>query len=340
MKNKIKGFIAALLFSVGFFAILKWWNGLRLFDLETLIFSMTTLITIYLVNYLFKKLFKPTGKSVAEVKKNLLRSFLLFALLTYCIAISLFAIGFYLLYYLNGWNTDMFIMQFFRNIFPGGIISIFFGILIANTFFFYTSWLQAVDREQQVREENLIYKYQTLKKQVNPHFLFNSLNTLSELIYTDTKRADQYIQKLAATYRYILEQEENQLITLEEELRFVTYYFDLQKERLGDKIELKVQIDNPAGYNILPVSLQGLVENALKHNLASTQHPLRISIRRESDFIIVTNPIQRKAILDDSTETGLKNLAERIKLIMDKEMIVIEENNNFIVKLPITEVHA
>ncbi len=136
MKNKIKGFIAALLFSVGFFAILKWWNGLRLFDLETLIFSMTTLITIYLVNYLFKKLFKPTGKSVAEVKKNLLRSFLLFALLTYCIAISLFAIGFYLLYYLNGWNTDMFIMQFFRNIFPGGIISIFFGILIANTFFF------------------------------------------------------------------------------------------------------------------------------------------------------------------------------------------------------------
>ncbi len=191
-----------------------------------------------------------------------------------------------------------------------------------------------------MREENLIYKYQTLKKQVNPHFLFNSLNTLSELIYTDTKRADQYIQKLAATYRYILEQEENQLITLEEELRFVTYYFDLQKERLGDKIELKVQIDNPAGYNILPVSLQGLVENALKHNLASTQHPLRISIRRESDFIIVTNPIQRKAILDDSTETGLKNLAERIKLMMDKEMIVIKENNNFIVKLPITEVHA
>jgi LytS/YehU family sensor histidine kinase len=190
-------------------------------------------------------------------------------------------------------------------------------------------------KEQALHEENLKFRYQTLKSQVNPHFLFNSFNTLSELIYSDAKKADNYLQKLSGIYRHILENEEKDLIPLEDDLNFVQQYFSLQKERDDDKIFLSLDIKDTKGCKIMPVSLQLLVENALKHNSFSYEKPLQIKITKENDYIIVSNNIQRKNILGNSTRKGLQNLSDRVKLILNKELIVSENDDMFIVKLPL-----
>ena len=227
-----------------------------------------------------------------------------------------------------------FLLTRLLNEFQGAFISVVVGVFVSAIVFFYTTWLQAVNREQQLHEENLKYKYRTLKTQVNPHFLFNSLNTLSEIVYVDPRKADNYIHKLAGIYRYILDHEETDLISLNEELDFVKQYFELQKERDGNRILLDVEIANPSQFKIIPISLQILVENALKHNAASEEKPLKIQICAKDGYIIVSNNIQRKNRLNDSPGTGLANLRQRTKLITGRDVIQTQEDNQFVIKLP------
>jgi two-component system, LytTR family, sensor kinase len=201
--------------------------------------------------------------------------------------------------------------------------------------FFYILWHKSSKKEQKLIEENLKYRYNTLKSQVNPHFLFNSLNILSELVYIDAKKSDNYIQTLSSIYRYVLENEENDLIDLEKEIEFVKQYFSLQQVRDEDKILLDINIDEPKGIKIIPVSLQLLVENAVKHNAMSNEVPLKITIFLNNDSIVVSNPIHKKNILENSTQIGLSNLKDRSRIIMGIEPEISTENNYFTVKLPI-----
>lgn len=213
--------------------------------------------------------------------------------------------------------------------------SFYFGLAAFTILFFYGLWQKSVKKQMSLAEENLKYRYNTLKAQVNPHFLFNSLNTLSEIIYADARRADQYIQQLAAVYRYILDNENNDYIALPEEITFVQQYFSLQQERDNGKIALQIDCPNANRYKIIPVSLQLLVENALKHNTMSEKNPLTIHIYEEDNHVVVSNPLQRKSILGNSKKTGLSNLQERVKLMMQRELIIREEIDRFLVKLPI-----
>jgi LytS/YehU family sensor histidine kinase len=213
--------------------------------------------------------------------------------------------------------------------------NLFIWLMIISILFFYDLWRISSKKEQNLREENLKFKYQTLKSQINPHFLFNNLNTLSELVYEDAKKADDYIQKLSEIYRYLIENEETKLIELEKEIDFVKKYFSLQKERYNDKILLNISIPNLEDYKIIPISLQSLIENAIKHNSYSHDMPLIISITRDNDDIVISNNIQRKNIIKNSTKTGLQNLKERVRLILDKELIFKEENNSFVLKMPV-----
>jgi two-component system, LytTR family, sensor kinase len=201
--------------------------------------------------------------------------------------------------------------------------------------FFYILWQKSSKKEQKLIEENLKHRYNTLKSQVNPHFLFNSLNILSELVYIDAKKSDNYIQTLSGIYRYVLENEENDLIDLEKEIEFVKQYFSLQQVRDEGKILLEIDIPETKGIKIIPVSLQLLIENALKHNVISYEKPLKIRISFNNNFILVSNPIQKKNILENSTKLGLSNLQDRAKIIMGSELEISHDDNNFIVKLPI-----
>lgn len=201
--------------------------------------------------------------------------------------------------------------------------------------FFYILWQKSSKKEQKLIEENLKHRYNTLKSQVNPHFLFNSLNILSELVYVDAKKSDNYIQTLSSIYRYVLENEENDLIDLEKEIEFVKQYFSLQQVRDEGKISLEIDIVEPKGIKIIPVSLQILIENALKHNVISHEKPLKIRISLNNNYIVVSNPIQKKSILEHSIQIGLSNLKDRAKIIMGSELEIRNESNNFTVKLPI-----
>ncbi|MDF9831152.1 two-component system LytT family sensor kinase [Parabacteroides sp. PF5-6] len=262
-------------------------------------------------------------------------SYLLFVSVTTFSALSLFCPTLYLIYRINDKDTSGFMKHILQQELPGVIISVLAGIFLSTIVFFFTVWQQAVEREQQSSAEALKYKYKNLKAQINPHFLFNSLNTLSEIVYVDAKNADHYIQMLAAIYRYILDNEETDLISLHEEFRFINRYFELQKERDGEKIRLEIDFPHPERYKTIPISLQILIENALKHNSASEENPLHIHIQENDGYVVVSNNIQKRNTLNASHGTGLANLKERLNLIIGKEMTIEMKNNLFIVKLPI-----
>lgn len=342
MEKKMQwiGYAAGVLFCAAFPFLLNWMRSQPLLDITTILFSICCVTIAVFTNTIFHKvLVYNSNKSVEQLKKRLVPSYLFYVFITILFALSAFTLMYYLTYEINGWDTTDFWGHLFRYQFPGVIASILMGISISTIAFFFTVWRQAIGREQNLQEETLKYKYKNLKAQVNPHFLFNSLNTLSEIVYVNARRADHYIQKLAGIYRYILDHEDTDRVPLQEELEFVTAYFDLQKERDGNKVHLDISIDNINQFKIIPISLQILVENALKHNSASDGDPLVISITgNNGEYIVVSNPIRKRTTLNSSHGTGLTNLKERVKLIIGKEMIIETKNNRFTVKLPIMKV--
>lgn len=297
----------------------------------SIVFSTSALVgylAIYIVN-------KSSHLSHKELNRKIMPLFLLFLLAVFFIANLVVSLGVFAEYLIKGIPLTNFFRQLVSSELGFANKSLLVWVIFFTVSFFYVLWQKSLKKELSLREENMKFRYQALKSQVNPHFLFNSLNTLSELIYTDVKQADTYLQKLADVYRYVLEKEETDLIALHDELTFVGQYFDLQKERDSGKISLEVNIDHIEKLMIIPVSLQLLIENALKHNITSRDKPLLIRITREDDYIVVSNNLQRKNILETTTKKGLSNLAERVKLILDKDLIVDETNNDFKVKLPV-----
>ena len=328
----------AILFGFGVVIINRLLHNLNPFTLETVVFGATNLPSILIVAFLFDKILENNSKkSVAQLKRQLIPSFILTLLATTSIVFFFYFFGNYVYFLIDG---DMAMDQTgaFRaitSISKAATICFFAGLFVCCVVFFYTSWHQATEREQKLREENLKYQYRTLKTQVNPHFLFNSLNTLSEIVYINAKKADNYIQQLSGIYRYILDNEEIDLVPLDKEIEFVEQYFGLQKERDEDKIHLEIDLENADKFKIVPISLQILVENALKHNVISKEKPLKIHINCDDSYISISNYIQRKSVLSNSSGLGLPNLKERIKLITSKEMVINQENNQFIVRLPL-----
>jgi LytS/YehU family sensor histidine kinase len=209
------------------------------------------------------------------------------------------------------------------------------GLSVGAVIFIVLLWQASLKREQKLREENLIFQNETLKTQVNPHFLFNSLNTLSALVVTQPEVAEEFIHRLSSIYRYILENGSKDRVPLTVEISFIRDYFYLHKIRDDGKILLDIKVNENDNSEILPVSLQILIENAIKHNKATRESPLRISIYIENKHVIVKNNLQKMAEQLKSTEIGLKNLAQRISLISKKVLIIEETPAEFIVKIPL-----
>ena len=242
----------------------------------------------------------------------------------------------------------LYVEHWIRHTGPDNMLSYFFniqfmmwfkatagGLFFATAMFIFIQWQSSLKNELKLREQNLIFQNETLKSQVNPHFLFNSLNTLSSLVGTQPELAEQFIQKLSSIYRYILENGTKDKVTLKVELDFIQDYFFLHKIRDNGKIELEIAVTDPEKNEILPVSLQILVENAIKHNKATIQEPLKISIHSEPGIILVCNNLQKMATIMKSTGIGLKNLSARTKLVSGRDIEVEEKLNTFVVKLPL-----
>lgn len=209
--------------------------------------------------------------------------------------------------------------------------------LMHEAVFIYRQWKENLLRAEKLEKENIASKYETLKNQVNPHFLFNSFNTLFSLIEEDKNTALQYLGSLSSFYRQILQSTEKTVITIEEELAMINVYDDLQKPRIGNGFKLKISI--PSTYlNTLipPLTLQMLVENALKHNTASAKNPLLIDIEiTGNEYLTVRNNLQKRSGKQEGTGMGLQNIISRYSLISQKEVMVNNSGFHFTVAVPV-----
>ena len=191
-----------------------------------------------------------------------------------------------------------------------------------------------LEREMQNRSE---YRYERLKQQINPHFLFNSLGILDYLVQEqETERASAFIHKLAAIYRYMLNNDQKPLVRLAEEVEFTQRYIDLIKERFIEGLEIEMSIEPTLlDKMVVPCSLQLLVENATKHNIVSAELPLRIEITTHEDMLVARNTLQPRTHGQPSTRLGLENIRQQYRDITGLDISIEKTDNEFIVKLPI-----
>ena len=197
--------------------------------------------------------------------------------------------------------------------------------------------IAAIENEK-LRSENLNSRYEALKNQMDPHFLFNSLNTLKSLIDVDVDKAGNFVQQLSGVLRYTLKNEE--MVTLAEELDCVRSYCQMMKMRYGDNLQFEHSIDHDRydNYHVLPLSIQGLIENAIKHNVISSKQPLTIHIHTDNDnHLIISNKIQQKIGKEEGTGIGLANLAERYRLKWNENVEIFDDGKIFSVTLPLKE---
>jgi hypothetical protein len=290
-------------------------------------------VFIFLGNKLFANL--NFDRNPVEITRIVIIRFAVF--MTGCLvaAMILYIIMLYVFTLIRGQAISNVLPDFVNKGFHDWFISTIKGLSGGALIFIILLWQSSLRREQKLREENLIFQNETLKNQINPHFLFNSLNTLSSLIGSRPETAEKFLNKLSAIYRYILENSRKDRVPLTTELNFISDYFELHRIRDDDKIELTIDAGNASEYSIIPVSLQILIENCIKHNMATRENRLRISITVENDFIVVQNNLQKMGTQLKSTGTGLKNLAERVRLITGKTLAVDESNSFFTVKVPL-----
>jgi sensor histidine kinase YesM len=290
-------------------------------------------VFIYFGNWLFAKL--NFDRSPGEITRIILVRFMIFLAVCLLASMILFILVQYAGLWMKGEDLSKVVYNFIHYELRGWLKSTITGLSAGAIIFIVLLWQSSLRREQKLREENLIFQNETLKNQVNPHFLFNSLNTISSLIQTQPETAEKFINNLSSVYRYILENGQKDKVPLQSELDFITGYYNLHRIRDEEKILLSIEAPDAERFKLLPVSLQILVENAIKHNIATRDNQLKINIFIEGQFIVVKNNLQRKASQLQSTKTGLKNLAERVSLLSGKELIIKESDNYFIVKLPL-----
>ena len=200
---------------------------------------------------------------------------------------------------------------------------------------FLLSWRESVVEAEQHKRVALASKYESLKNQVNPHFLFNSLNVLSTLVYKDQDLAARFIKQMSRIYRYVLETKDQEVVPLKTELEAIDAYIFLVKIRFGENISFEVKVDADEDMVVAPLTLQMLVENAVKHNIISKADPLWIKMYQEENYIIVENNLQIKNNQQESMGIGLPNIKERYQLLSDHELKVEDNNETFKVYIPI-----
>jgi len=203
--------------------------------------------------------------------------------------------------------------------------------------YFFQQWKQTFAEKEALKIESLQTQLNSLKAQINPHFLFNNLGSLASLIMEDQKQAVTFVNELSSVYRYVLQANERHLTTLEAELNFIDHYFHLLKTRFGEGIELHCQIE-PQHYAFLvpPLTLQLLIENAIKHNAILPESPLMITVYSdEADNLIILNNLQKKSSTTPSNKLGLQNILTKYKLLGQKEVLIKQTDTAFQVILPL-----
>lgn len=241
-------------------------------------------------------------------------------------------------------SYGVYLIEKWRNIFDFDTVNlgeqivttIFITLLITSiheSVFFYKQWKYNFSKSVKLQKDNIEARYETLKSQINPHFLFNSLNSLSNLV-GDNEKAVEYIDNLSDFLRYVLQSRDRELVLVRDEVRILSKYIHLQKSRFGDNLQVELNVwEWHYHYSIPPLVLQMLLENCIKHNIVSADLPLKVKISVKDDMIHVENVLQRKET-GNSTGQGLRNITERYRFFTDKEVVINENKNSFTVSIP------
>jgi sensor histidine kinase YesM len=212
------------------------------------------------------------------------------------------------------------------------------GILIINSSHFFRSWKQAAVNEEKLKREKLAIEYEALKNQVNPHFLFNSLTALSSLVYKDHERAIAFISEFSNVFRYVLESREKEVVDFTTEKKLLESVSYMNQIRYENSLQIKINLSDATDKYIIPMALQMLLENAIKHNSMSVNKPLIVEIMEENGYVVVKNNLQAKKSEIVSNKIGLENIKSRYKYLSDKDVLVEKSNEEFVVKIPVLNI--
>lgn len=255
-------------------------------------------------------------------------SFLL-TIITYC----------FLRYLVHFYDTGDTFIEFIKNeSFDSYVVALVITLvasLFAHAFYFYRALQQKEVKKQKIIAGTASARFDALKNQLDPHFLFNSLNVLTSLIEEDPRQAQKFTTSLSKVYRYVLEQKNKDLVTVNEELDFARTYVGLLKMRFEDSIVFNIpdKADDPEA-KIVPLSLQLLLENAVKHNIVTSSRPLVIKVFEESGMLRVSNNLQEKQVVKKSSGVGLQNIRQRYGILTDREVEIQKTKSDFKVSLP------
>lgn len=215
-----------------------------------------------------------------------------------------------------------------------------FTIIVFNIFYFSTKQKKDLEVQMdQLQKEIMTSKYKSLKSQISPHFLFNSLNTLTSLMYEDRDIASDFVTRLASSYRYILDNKEADVVSLEKELAFLDSFIFMMNVRHTDSINIETKIGvEPSAYSIPTLSLQMLVENAMKHNYFSKEKPMRIRVYTVGKIaLVVENTLRKRKLAEASTQLGIKNIQKRYSFYTRQQVTVESDDSYFRVTMPLLD---
>ena len=203
---------------------------------------------------------------------------------------------------------------------------------------FFTQWKRSLIEIERYKTESVQAQLQSLKNQINPHFLFNNMSVLSSLVYKDQDKAVDFINQLSKVYRYLLDNRDNELVSLNSELAFIKSYTYLLQIRFDTNIIFEMNIPSESMHLLVPpMSLQMLIENAIKHNEVSSEQPLKISVVANVDELMISNNLQLRSNVEAGSQTGLRNIKERYKFYTDRQVEVSSNKDSFVVKIPLLQ---
>lgn len=306
--------------------------GTRLFDFELNTFYLFAVLS--LVVFGVWELNRLAERLILQERRPWHPLILLFlASMVNVVLVSTFFI--YLLYLVLGMPLQLKLDHWTLLTAFGFRVNLFLNCL--NAIVFYMNRLKATQLEaEQLKKETIEAQFEALRNQINPHFLFNCFNVLSTLVHKDAEASSMFISQLSRVYRYLLYNQEKKIVPLREELDFLDAYAYLLRTRFNENLVIENRMENLAtSVMVAPASLQMLMENAIKHNVASKKSPLVIVLDSDQDYLSVTNTLQPKEVEEDSTKVGLKNIVGRYKLLSDKPVLIERTDREFRVKLPL-----
>ncbi len=299
--------------------------------------AFATITIITLLVWESSRLIEPFFKKLINRQKNKIKTLVLF-FITGSLFTTLITIGvvFFVSMGLHNYSFKQTIIPLKLNLIYAWLANLLFHLLNAIKFYFTeykTKWMEAEELKRISAQAEL----QLVKSQINPHFLFNNLNVLSALIMKNNEEANKFIEEFSKVYRYILNNHDKELVDIKTELEFIKPYIFLLQKRFD--VGLDITIEVPEAYEkfyVIPASLQMLIENAIKHNVVSKTKPLHIDVHiNGNNTIVVSNNLQLRQSVDNSTKIGLANIIKRYQLVSGKNVTVKNGSTDFTVALPL-----